>query len=350
MQVRQKHFGSISGKEIKQFVLENDNGMKVKILDYGATITSIGLPSNDGLVEVVCGFDSFEGYFSDEYKSNNPYFGCVIGRNANRIKNGQFNIGGKQYQLTLNNNKNHLHGGSKGFDKRIWLSKSFQAPNSIGLELELNSKHLDEGYPGNIQVKIVYELNNQNELHMNYYAGTDEITPLALTNHTYFNLSGFSEDIKSHKTRIYSESYLVKDSSDCVDGSIANVTEALDYSTQKPFSEAFKNMELGIDHYYVLSKTQLISEKVADFEHSKSGRRLEVYTTEPGMQVYTGYHISSRLSRENGDRYGPFSAFCCETQRYPNGVNIEGSQGSFTTPDKPFESKTIYKFNWSKDE
>jgi aldose 1-epimerase len=206
---------------------------------------------------------------------------------------------------------------------------------------------MEEGYPGNVQAKVVYELNNQDQLVINYHADVDQRTPLALTNHTYFNLSGFEEKLDKHQAVILADSCLVKDSSDCVNGSIESTLGALDFKVMKPFSAALEKLSLGVDHYYIFHKPLWALEKVADFQDAKSGRSLEVYTTEPGMQFYTGYYISNLLSRENGHIYGPLSAFCCETQRYPNGVNIENSPESFADSNQPFESKTIYKFNYN---
>ena len=348
MSVEQKVFGKIDGTEIKQYLLKNDKGMIVKVMEYGATITSIALPSTTEHIDVVCGFDKFEDYLSAEYISNNPYFGCVVGRYANRIKDGKFTLGQKTYELTLNNGNNHLHGGIKGFDKKIWNSKAFKSSNSIGVEFSMTSPHLEEGYPGNVQVKVVYELNNNNELYINYYAETDKKTPLALTNHTYFNLSGFKENVGSHEVMIKSDRLLIKDESNCPDGNVEPVKESFDFRVKKSLLDTLKKLPSGIDHYYVLNKKQKLTEKAADFEYAKNGITLEVYTTEPGMQFYTGQYISNSLSRNKANQYGPLSAFCCETQRYPNGVNIADSPGSYTLVDEPFESTTIYKFKFDE--
>lgn len=348
MGLRQNTFGKILNQEVTQFVLENNTGMVVKIMDYGATITSIVLPSIDGQLDVVCGFDSLEGYLSNDYKINNPYFGAVIGQNANRIKDGRFRIGDQQYQLALNHGKNHLHGGVRGFDKRIWKSKLVEEPNSVGVELSLFSEHLEEGYPGNIEIRVSYKLSDQNELHINYQAEADNVTPLTLTNHTYFNLSGFKEDVGSHEAVIRADNYLTKDSSDCPDGIVESVAGPLDFRIRKLFTEAFKELATGIDHYYVFNKPLWELEKVAEFKQSKYNIALEVHTNEPGMQIYTGYHVSSLLSRNKNNEYGPLKGFCCETQRYPNGVNIDHAPKSYTDSSEPFNSKTIYKFKYDR--
>ncbi len=348
MNIETKEFGNIQEHQIDQYVLTNDNGMTVKISTYGATITSIAVPDMNGnLIELACGFDTLEGYFSEEYRNNAPYFGCTVGRYSSRIKDGKFVIDDKAYQLATNDGPNHLHGGLKGFDKKIWKATTIEDQHTVGVIMKLESLHMEEGYPGNVVVSVTFKLSANNELMISYDAETDQITPLSLTNHTYFNLSGFQETIENHTALIAAKTHLKPDATNVPVGEIEDLTnQPSDLSRMKPLSEAFEGLSTGFEHYFVFDKALWEMEKVAEFTDSKSNRKLEVFTTEPGMLFYTGYFTSDDLKRENGDKYGRFRGFCCETHRYPNGPNIKGSPGSFITPLTPFKSQTTYKITW----
>jgi aldose 1-epimerase len=346
MKIQKEHFGEYEGREIRLFTLENDQGMRVKIMNYGATVTSIQIPAGDGgHSDIVCGFDTFDGYFSEAYKKNAPYFGCIVGRTASVIKNAKFSIGGKEYRLTPNMSPHQLHGGAVGFDKRVWSAEIFENDHGVGVTMSLHSPHMEEGYPGNLDVSVRFLLTNENALQLDYEAETDRLTPVSMTNHTYFNLTGFEENLENHLATVLAGSYLAPDDEGGItDGGLAGVEGSPeDLRTGKSFSDIFRELEFGFEHYFVFDKPAGEVAKVAEFEHPASGRKLEVITSEPGMLFYTGRYTSDDLKRENGDRYGQFRAFCCETHRYQNGVNIEGSPGTFTGPGETYRQTTIFR-------
>lgn len=346
MKVNSIKFGNHQGQEVLLYHLINDHGMEVKIMTYGATITSISLPNtNASNTEVVCGFDDFESYHSEDYQSNAPYFGCTVGRYASRIKDGSFNINGKDYTLAVNNGANHLHGGIVGFDKKIWESAPIENEQNVGVKMSLKSAHLEEGYPGNVNVSVTFLLNNQNEISINYEGKTDEETPLSLTNHTYFNLSGFKESIFNHKAQILSKHHLIPDETNVPLGNLEAITNtAANLNEAIPLATPLTQLETGFEHYYIFDHPLGILSEVAFFEEPKSGRQLIIATTEPGMLFYTGYFTSDKLKRESGDVYGKYMAFCCETSRYPNGPNITDSPGSTTKPNQTYQSTTKFIF------
>lgn len=346
MEVGKEIFGEHNGEDIYQFILENDNGMIVKVMEYGATVTTIIVPDREGTPEnITCGFEQFEHYFTEEYIRNAPYFGSTVGRYASFMGDGRFEIDGAEYSLATNAGPNHLHGGEKGFDKRVWSGTSIVQDSSVGVSMSLQSPHMEEGYPGNVEVTVEFTLNNDNELVIKYGAETDKITPLSLTNHAYFNLNGFSDDILSHETKIHSDSFLVFDDTNVAHGEIKKGDgTAADLRNGRVLKEAFEALPNGFEHYYLLNRNLDEMSKAAEITHPQSGRQLIVSTTEPGFLFYTGRYTSDKLSRENGQQFGPFRAFCCETSRYPNGPNIPDSPGSLTTPEEPYTSKTVYKF------
>lgn len=347
MKINKQEFGNHKGQPVHLYTMENDKGTVVKIMNYGATITSIQLSNCDETkTEITCGFDNFQSYFSEAYKANAPYFGCTVGRYSGRIKDGKFSVNGSSYSVTQNNGPNHLHGGIEGFDKKIWEASAVEIEDAVGVTMSLKSTDGEEGYPGNVTATVTFLLNNNNELHIQYEGTTDKATPLSLTNHTYFNLSGFQQNILGHKAIIRSDKYLQPDETNVPDGVAAAVDNSpadLRSATllQKPIAE----LGTGFEHYYLFDNPEGELLKVAMFEDEESGRKLTVHTTEPGMLFYTGYYTSDELQRESGDRYGRFRAFCCETHRYPNGPNICHSPKSITTPEEPFVSITVFTFN-----
>ncbi|KAA1246594.1 aldose epimerase family protein [Aquimarina sp. RZ0] len=347
MKIEKKNFGAIDNQEVSQYILSNKNGMIVKVSDYGATITSILTPDSKGnLHEITCGFDNVDGYFSKDYKDNAPYFGGTVGRCASRIKDGKFSLEGKEYTLAQNDRGNHLHGGLLGFDRRMWeAGEVTEGADQVTLVMTIHSADMEEGYPGNVLVKTDFTLTNENELIISYYAETDKATPISLTNHSYFNLTGFEETVHNHKVTIHSEGFLKTDEKGIPDNlDVVDLTgRPEDFRQGKLFSEALDHMETGFDNYFVFEKDFKLK-KVASFEHAGSGRAMDVSTTEPGMLFYSGYFTSDLLKRENGDQYGRYKAFCCETHRYPNSANLGEAPKGITYPDAPYTSKTIFKF------
>ena len=339
-------FGKVENQMISLFALKNRNGMVVKIMDYGATITSIQIPTKLGIRETTCGFDKLDGYLSKRYTACNPYFGSTVGRYANRIKDGSFNLDGKKYQLAINNHSNHLHGGIKGFDKRIWKVNLSKA-NDQKVTMSLKSLHFEEGYPGELEVKVTFELNNANELSITYYGVADRKTPVSLTNHTYFNLSGFAEDIARHKVEIHSNTLLKKTISGCPDGSHEKMKSTFDFSEPRLLESTLGELSKGIDHYYVFDKVPWDNKQVARVSCSLTGVCLELETSEPGMQFFTALNLNSDITSVKTGKSA--TAFCCEPHRYPNGPNIMNSPGSFTSPNEPYQSENIYRFSWDDE-
>jgi aldose 1-epimerase len=321
--------------------------MIVKITNYGGIVTSMVVPDQNGKAEdIVCGFDTLDGYFSDAYSANSPYFGCLVGRYAARVKDGKFSIGGTDYQVHTNDGPNHLHGGVKAFDKRVWAAEVLEDAEAVGLKLSLKSPDGDGGYPGNLEVTVTYRLNNNNEFSIEYSAVTDKATPLSLTNHTYFNLNAFEGKILDHQASIASDKFLVPDASNVPVGEEQLVAGTVwDYNQAKPIGDVFTESEMGFETYYVFSKALGSFAKVAEFSDASSGRKLEVSTSEPGMLFYTGFYTSDELQRESGAKFGQFKGFCCETSRYPNGPNIAGAPDSVLQPGVTYQSRTVFKLS-----
>ncbi len=346
MKTNKTNFGTIENDVVSLYELSNENGVVVKIADYGATITSILTPDARGNSrEITCGFENIDGYFSKAYKENAPYFGGTVGRCASRIHDGKFTLEGQEYTLVGNDRGNHLHGGTQGFDRRIWKAEEFiKKDTEVSLTMTLHSPDMEEGYPGNVNVKTTFTLNNENELIISYDAETDKATPISLTNHSYFNLSGFEETVHNHKVTIHSDAFLEGDDKGVPQGGKVSVAgRPEDFRQGKLFSEALDQMETGFDNYFLFDKNFQMK-KVASFEHADSGRAMDVLTTEPGMLFYSGYFTSDLLKRENGDQYGRYKAFCCETHRYPNSPNLKDAPKGITHPGEPYTSKTIFKF------
>ncbi len=343
--ITQSSFGTFNNIEITKYILSNSKGMKVSVINYGATITSISvLDANGNKKEIACGFDNMDGYQSEAYTANAPYFGCTVGRYASRIKDGKFTIDGIDYSTAINNGRNHLHGGIVGFDKLLWNAELDEQNNAISMSL--TSPDMDEGYPGTVHVKVTFSLNEENALSIKYSASSDKKTPLSLTNHTYFNLSGFTETIHKHNIIIHSTRILEPDETNVPVGKIISVDGSIDdLSEGKRLSTCFAEMDTGFEHYYIFNHSFGTLAQVARITDTAGSLSLDILTTEPGALFYTGYFTSDELKRENGDQYGRYRGFCFETSRYPNGPNIEHSPGSFTSPDRPYQSETIFKIS-----
>ena len=229
MNITKAKFGIIQGQEVDIYTLRNDNGVEINISNYGATITSIILPNKLGELEnIACGFDELQGYFSEEYKANAPYFGCTVGRYCSQIKDSKFSLNGTDYDLAKNCGENNLHGGVVGFDKKIWEASIIDSADSAGVSMSILSKDLEEGFPGDVKITVTFSLNNHNELSINYSATPDQDTPLALTNHTYFNLSGFKSSIEDHKVKILAGQKLKMDETGAALGEIENLDDKID--------------------------------------------------------------------------------------------------------------------------
>ncbi|WP_417887869.1 aldose epimerase family protein [Zunongwangia sp.] len=337
------------GKEISEFTLVNDAGVEVKIITYGGRITSLKVPDKNGqLADVVLGFDNLK-----QYTSEHPYFGALIGRYGNRIANGQFSLDGEDYQLPQNDNGQSLHGGDKGFDKVIWTAKeSENDPNS--LILTYKSKDGEMGYPGNLSVTVTYTLTEDNSLDVLYEAETDKKTVINLTQHSYFNLSGdFSTKITNHIVQIDADHFLPVNDKLIPTGELRPVKGTpFDFTSPKEVGKeiSVKNKQLelanGYDHCWTLNNQEDAMHFAASAYHPESGRFLEVYTTEPGIQFYTGNFLDGTLPMQGGEgTYAQRTGFCMETQHYPDSPNQEKFPSTVLSPGEKYSSKTTFKFS-----
>ena len=314
------------------YTLTNNNGVEVSITNYGGTVTSIKVPDRNGVFgDIVLGYDTIE-----EYMRNPRYLGALIGRYANRIAGGRFSLNGVEYQLAQNNNgANHLHGGVRGFDKRIW--KVSETPAS--LHFEYFSPDGEENYPGNLTVAVDYSLNDQNELRIEYHATTDKDTIINLTNHSYFNLAGHGT-ILDHELTLQADSFTPVSDELIPTGEIRAVDGTrMDFRTPRVISEG------GYDHNFVLNDWQLGSVRsVAKLREPKSGRVMEVFTTQPGIQFYSGNFLDGSLIGKGGVAYEKYAALCLETQHFPDSPNQPNFPSTVLRTGETYNETTIYKF------
>lgn len=348
MNINKADFGVFNDDKIEIYTLKNNNGVEVKITNYGATITSLIVPNSKGKLEnIACGFDTLEGYFGKDYVENSPYFGSTVGRYCSQIKDAKFSLNGKEFQLAANCGDNNLHGGVVGFDKKIWNAEIVECEEHSSLKMSLLSKDLEEGYPGNVEVSVLFTLTDDNELKIDYSATPDQDTPLSLTNHTYFNLDAFSSSVENHIAQVNTSKRQVMDETGAGTGEIANIEgEADDLRTGKRIGDVHKAMGDGFEHFYIFDNANFDLQEVAYIKSETSGRSLTVSSNEPCMLLYTGKYTSDEIKRENGEQYGKYRGFCCETHRYQNGPNIKNSPKTITKAGEEFKSTTIFKFNW----
>jgi aldose 1-epimerase len=341
-------YGMIGADSVFQYTLTNKNGMVVKILNYGGTVTDIITPDKNGKMgDVILGYDSLSGYL----QAGNPYFGCLVGRYGNRIANAKFSLDGKEYTLAANNGPNTLHGGLKGFDKVIWTVKSF---NDSGLQLSYLSKDGEEGYPGNLSVDVVYSLNDDNGLKIEYTAVTDKATPVNLTNHCYFNLSaGVDSTILDHVLTINATKYTPVNDQLIPTGVISSMEgliddpmdEAMSFIVPKKIGKDIAKVKGGYDHNWVFQKPENRFDLVASVYHQPSGRYMEVRTTEPGIQFYSGNFLDGTLKNtRNGIKYVKHAGLCLETQHFPDSPNQPSFPNTILKPGETYQQITVYKF------
>ena len=342
MGITEKPFGNTDGQAITEYTLTNANGMQLSIINYGGTITKLTAPDKAGKFgDVVLGYESLDGYL----QKANPYFGALIGRYGNRIAHGKFTLDGKTYTLATNNNGNSLHGGNKGFDKVVWTAEK-QGDNS--LKLTYPSKDGEEGYPGNLDVTVVYTLTADNSVKIDYTATTDKATPVNLTNHAYYNLSaGMDSTILDNELQINANKYTPVDSLLIPTGQIADVKGTpFDFTTSKPIGRDIAQVKGGYDHNWVLNKSGNFLEKIATLYDPKSGRVMEVSTTEPGLQFYTGNFLDGTLpDTKGGAKYVQHAALCLETQHFPDSPNHPNFPNTILKPGETYKTSTVYKFS-----
>ena len=341
MKIEVKPFGKTpEGIDIELFSLVNNSGMTVRITNFGGIVTHLLVPDREGHKrDVVLGFDTLEPYLG-----SHPYFGAIVGRFANRISAGKFNLNGVEYQLAVNNGPNHLHGGIQGFDKKVWTATTKETPDEASLLLSYKSADMEEGYPGNLLVEVSYILNDSNELVIKYKAETDRETILNLTNHSYFNLNGDDSDILDHRLKLNAAFYTPVDSTSIPTGEILAVEGTpYDFRVAKEISRDWGQLENGYDHNFVLGGEpgQLKWFAVAESEHS--GIRMEAATTEPGVQLYTSNYIE-RIEGKQGLIYSKNAAFCLETQHFPDSPNKPYFPSVVLIPGASYTQTTIYKF------
>lgn len=336
---------------IKLYTLKNSKGMTVKVTNYGAIITQIVVPDRNGkMADVVLGYNRVEDYINAVDK---PYFGAIVGRYGNRIANGEFTLDGETYSLLKNNGPNHLHGGAIGFDKVAWDAKFDASKNSIALSYLAKDK--EEGYPGNLRLKVTYTLTDNNEINVDYSATTDKATPVNVTQHTYFNLKGEGNGtILDHQLMLNAKNYTPVDSTLIPTGEIPAVAGTpFDFTTAKPIGRDIENEHeqlqfgLGYDHNWVLDKggkTNALT-LAARVHEPTSGRVLEVYTTEPGIQFYCGNFLDGRLHGKSGKPYVHRGGFCLETQHYPDSPNQPSFPSTILKPGDELKSQTRFRFS-----
>lgn len=351
LMLTKKPFGQTPDGQADLYTFKNKNGMVVEITNYGGIITSIMVPDRNGHFEDInLGFDSLQ-----QYLDGNPFFGALVGRYGNRIGGAKFTIDGHEYPLLANNGVNHLHGGSRGFDKRLWEAEIIEKEGMQALKLHRISADMEEGYPGNLDVTVIYSLDNDNQLSIDYSATTDKPTVCNLTNHAYFNLGGHDHgNILDHEIRFNADHYTPVDAGLIPTGQIATVEGTpFDFRTPKKIGAEIDSdhpqMQIGkgYDHNLVLNhepgggRVQL----AAVVYEPTSGRVMETFTSEPGVQFYTGNFMSGKVIGKGGQVYPRRGAFCLETQHFPDSPNKPQFPSVILRPGETYHTTTIYKFS-----
>ncbi len=349
--ISKEPFGTKEGTQVDLYTLRNSKGMEAKITNYGGIVVSLKVPDRNGQFgDVVLGFNSLNGYTSPEYMKSNPYFGALIGRYGNRIGKAQFSLGGKIYKLAANNGSNHLHGGVKGFDKVVWEATPREGEEPA-LALHYLSKDGEEGYPGNLSVTAVYSLTNDSGLKVEFTATTDKETIVNLTHHSYFNLAG-KGDILGHEVMIKADSFTPVDSTLIPTGKLEPVKGTpFDFNTPTPIGARINenNEQLkfgnGYDHNWVINKPMGELELMAMVYEPTSGRVLEVLSTEPGLQFYSGNFLEGTLTGKGGWVYQFRNGFCMEPQHYPDSPNKPNFPSVVLKPGDTYHNTIIYRFS-----
>jgi len=350
MDITQAPFGTLpDGRQVTRYTLKNSHGMLVKILDFGGIITEIHVPDREGqFADVALGFDTLEPYLKDS-----PYFGALIGRYGNRIGKGRFSLDGKDYQLPVNNGENHLHGGDPGFDKVLWTASI----EELGLTLRYRSVDGEQGYPGNLDATVVYSLSEDNEIVVRFHAVTDQATPVNLTQHSYFNLKGVGEgsgDVLNHVLSLDADRFVPIDANSIPLGALAPVTGTpFDFRQPRPIGERIGQPDkqlrhgTGYDHCWVLNRTAGSRElqRAAHVCEPETGRVLELYTQEPGVQFYSGNFLDGSLTGKGGRAYEPRSGLCLEPQHYPDSPNQPAYPNTILRPGEVYATESRFRFS-----
>ncbi len=349
LKVTKEPFGVLpDGKAVELYTLTNAHGMRVRVMTYGGVIVSLDVPDRNGKGgDIVLGYEHLDGYLA-----KSPYFGAIVGRFGNRIKNAQFSLDGKVYTLAKNNPPNTLHGGFKGFDKVLWRGQPFQKEKEVGLILQYTSRDGEEGYPGTLQVTVTYTLDDRNQFTIHYQATTDS-TLITLASHSAFNLAGEGNgDILGHVVLFNADSYTPFDSTLIPTGRIASVTGTpLDFTTPTAvgsrIGEKFDQLAFGhgYDSNFVINRKGAGLELAAGIYEPKSGRIMEIDTTEPGEQFYSGNNLDGSIIGKHGHVYQRHAGFCLLTQHYPDSPNRPEFPSCILRPGGKYDSTTVYKFS-----
>ena len=339
------------GTPVDEVTLKNSHGVELHAISYGGIITSLKVPDRAGKPgDIVLGLDKPESYWADPPP---PFFGAIVGRYGNRIGKGKFTLDGKPYSLATNNGVNHLHGGNKGFDKVLWAIATKDAPEGSQAIFSRTSKDGEEGYPGNLQVRVTYTLTEKNELIVDYHATTDKATPVNLTQHSYFNLAGEgSGDILGHQLTIDADRYTPVDDTLIPTGELAPV-QGTPFDFRQPTAIGARidqdNPQLkngkGYDHNWVLTRKGTGLQHAARLSDPKSGRTMDVATTEPGLQFYSGNFLDGTIKGKAGHVYAHRSGLCLETQHFPDSPNKPKFPSTILQPGKAYESRTVFTFS-----
>jgi aldose 1-epimerase len=343
--VKKSSFGKLpDGSEIQQYTLRNSKGAVAKVITYGATLTELCVPDKSGKnVDVVLGFDNLASYLGDH-----PYFGAVVGRYANRIAKGQFSLDGRQYSLFINNGPNSLHGGKVGFNRKVWKAEPVGLAHGAAVKFTYISEDGEEGYPGTLTVRVTYELNDDDAFKITYDASTDKPTVLNLTNHSYFNLSGAgSGDILKEVLQLDADRYTPVDSNLIPTGELKSV-EGTPFDFRKAMAIGDRYAQIsgtgGYDHNFVLHGEPGTLRKAGELYDPVSGRKMELWTTEPGVQIYMAIGLNGSI-KGIGGAYQKFGALCLETQHFPDSPNHPDFPSTVLRPGNEFHSETVYKFS-----
>jgi len=343
MEITKKKFGTLSnGKKVKLYTLTAGD-LRFSITNFGAAWTSLIVPSRKGADDILLGFSGLDDYFVNE-----PYFGVTVGRFANRIKGAAFNLNGKTYNLEANDGKNSLHSGTKSFSKCLWKSEAYKENEGVYVRFELDSRDGDCGFPGNLKAAVNYGLTKSNKIICDYHAIVDMPSPVNLTNHAYFNLRGEGRgDILSHEALLYSSSYVEIDN-ECIPTGRINSVDGTDFDFKKlrkicnvSGSESFS----GYDHCFAVDGEPGKLRPCAEIHDSSSGRSMKVYTTQPGVQFYTGNFLNGEIGKF-GSRYFKHSGFCLETQHFPDSPNQSGFPSCIVHPENEYNEKAVFSFGW----
>ncbi|MEE2710415.1 MAG: aldose epimerase family protein [Gemmatimonadota bacterium] len=351
--IQETVWGTVNDHNIKLYTLTNGQGMKARITNYGAIMTELHVLDRDGnSADVVLGFDSLEGYIG-----NHPFFGATVGRVANRIANSTFSIDGLTYAVDPNEGRNHIHGGFKGFDKRVWdVPSTGQALDDVFVKLALTSQHGDQGYPGRLEVSVFYTLTHDNILRIEMEAETDAPTIVNLSNHSYYNLAGHNDgSILNHEASLSADQYTPTAADRIPTGEIAPVSGGpFDFTAAKQIGQDLWRMSSlgpedpgGYDHNFVVRNSDGTLRHAATMKEGGCGRVMEVHTNQPGVQFYTANYLDGSITGKSGAVYGKHGAFCLETQKYPNAINkldAPGWPSVILRPGEVYRHEVEYRF------